>query len=131
MAEAYTEAWNSQIPENVAAFYTEDAALIVNGDSSNVGRWKVTNFAKSFMRNFPDMKLTMDSLVAEQTTYRYHWSFVGTYGGPYGNGNKVVFSGFERWTLSESGLIANSIGTYDEEDFRRQLNAKNDGQSDL
>jgi len=123
-AEAYTEAWNSQTPENVVAFYADNAMLVVNGDTLQ-GKLSVTNFAKSFMRNFPDMQLTMDSLVADEATFRYHWSFVGTYGGTYGNGNKVVFNGFERWTLDEAGQIVLSVGTYDEDNFRSQMNAKN------
>lgn len=121
LAREYTKAWNSNVPKNVASFYTDDARLIVNGDTMQ-GKLTVINFAKSFMRNFPDMELTMDSLVADEDTYRYYWSFAGTYEGPYGNGNKVVFSAFEKWTINEEGLIETSVGIYDEASFREQLN---------
>ena len=124
LSQEYTIAWNSQIPSQVADFYADDAILVINGDTVR-GRLSVVNFAKSFMRNFPDMNLTMDSLVYENPYYKYHWSFTGTYAGLYGNGNKVIFQGVEKWTLNQEGKIMVSVGTYDEDDFRKQLNMKN------
>jgi hypothetical protein len=64
----------------------------------------------------------MDSLVADSGTYRYHWTFVGTNTGPEGTGNNVNFSGFERWTTNNEALGQKSIGTYDADDYNRQLN---------
>lgn len=74
------------------------------------------------MEAFPDMKLTMDSLVTYSDIYRYHWTFVGTNTGPGGTGKKVIFSGVEIWTMNDHGLVQKSIGTYDAEDYKRQLN---------
>jgi len=74
------------------------------------------------MEAFPDMKLTMDSLIADSGTYRYYWTFIGSNTGPEGTGNKVNFSGFERWTMNNEGLVQKSIGTYDADDYTRQLN---------
>lgn len=124
MAALYTLAWNSQDPSQVGDFYPDDAMLVVNGDTSR-GKLAVVNFAKTFMRNFPDMRLEMDSLVSDEQHYKYYWSFSGTYEGPYGNGNQVIFSGFEKWSLSSDLMILVSAGTYDEENFRAQLYAKN------
>ena len=76
------------------------------------------------MEAFPDLTLTMDSLLVDSNTYRYHWTFSGTNTGPGGTGNTVVFSGFERWTMNDEGLIQKSIGTFDADDYNRQLNAK-------
>ena len=123
LAEEYTSAWNSQTPKKVAAFYSDQAMLVINGDTIQ-GQLSITNFAKAFMRNFPDMELTMDSLVADSVGYRYHWSFTGTYEGILGSGNKVVFSGFERWTLNDQGRIFRAVGNYDEQSLRSQMNAK-------
>ncbi len=119
--EKYTAAWNSNKPESMASFFEEDGLLSVNNGTPAVGRDQVAVTAKSYMEAFPDMKLTMDSLVVDSGTYRYHWTFVGTNTGQGGTGNKVVFSGFERWTISDEGLIQKSIGTYDAEDYNRQL----------
>ena len=123
--EKYTQAWNSGMPENMASFYAEDGTLTINEGTPSVGRDQLAETAQSFMEAFPDMVLTMDSLVADGDTYRYHWTFVGTYTGPGGTGNKVDFSGFERWTINEEGLVQKSIGTFDAEEYQRQLEGNN------
>jgi len=119
--EKYTAAWNSKNPDKMASFYAKDGTLTVNNGNPARGRKQLAETAKSYMEAFPDMKLTMDSLVVDSDTYRYHWTFTGTNSGPEGTGNKVVFSGFERWTMNNEGLIQESIGTYDAEDYNRQL----------
>jgi len=119
---AYTEAWNSKVPDNMASFYAEDGTLVVNNGTAAIGRSQLAETAKSYMKAFPDMKLTMDSLIEDSDTYRYHWTFEGTNTGPDGTGNKIRFSGIERWTLNEEGLVQKSIGTYDAEDYLNQLN---------
>ena len=73
------------------------------------------------MEAFPDMELTMDSLLKENDTYRYYWTFKGTNTGLNGTGNKVDFSGFEEWTMNDQGLVQKSIGTYDAVQYERQL----------
>ena len=120
--QAYTEARNSQIPEKVAEFYAADGSLTINKGTPSIGRDQLSEVARSFMEAFPDMVLTMDSLVKDSGTYRYHWTFKGTNTGPEGTGNKVNFSGFEQWTLNDEGLVQTSIGTFDAEDYQRQLN---------
>ncbi|WP_235297808.1 nuclear transport factor 2 family protein [Portibacter marinus] len=124
--QRYTEAWNSQNPENVASFFSEQGALIVNEGEPYTGRNEITEFTKGFMDAFPDLQLTMDSLVQESSFTDYHWSFIGTNTGPGGTGNSVEFSGFERWTLDEEGLIKVSIGTFDEDDYTRQVKGTTD-----
>ena len=115
--EKYTAAWNSKKPDKMASFYAEDGILTVNNGAPAQGRKQLSETAKSYMEAFPEMKLTMDSLVVDSDTYRYHWTFLGTNSGPGGTtGNKVIFSGFERWTMNNEGLIQESIGTYDAED---------------
>lgn len=64
----------------------------------------------------------MDSLVIKSTETQYHLSFVGTNTGLDGTGNKVDFSGIERWYLNENGKIEVSAGSFDEEDYGRQVN---------
>ena len=121
-AQKYTDAWNSRQPEKMASFYAEDGILTVNGGTPAIGRKQLAETALSYMEAFPDMELTMDSLTFEHGTYRYYWTFKGTNSGPNGTGNKVDFSGFEEWILNGQGLVQKSIGTYDAEDYERQLN---------
>lgn len=119
--QEYTDAWNSKVPEKMAAFYAEDGTLIVNNGTPAVGRKQLAETAKSYMDAFPDLELTMDSLTMEKGTYRYYWTFKGTNSGPNGTGNKVDFSGFEEWTMNKHGLVQKSIGTYDAEEYEKQL----------
>ena len=105
----------------MASFFAEDGTLIVNNVTSLRGKEAITEFASGFMTAFPDMTLTMDSLIIKPNETQYHWSFTGTNTGPNGTGNQVIFSGFERWTLAENGKINSFIGSFDEEDYSRQL----------
>ena len=120
--QKYTDAWNSKVPEKMASFYAEDGTLTVNNGTPAVGRKQLAETAKSYMDAFPDLELTMDSLTKGNETYRYYWTFKGTNSGPNGTGNKVNFSGFEEWTMNDQGLVQKSIGTYDADDYARQLN---------
>ncbi len=52
---------------------------------------------------------------------KYRWTFTGTNTGPGGTGNAVRVDGVESWTISEDGLIAASLGSYDAEEYARQL----------
>lgn len=117
----YTTAWNSRNPARMASFYATDGSLTINNGVPSVGTEAIAATARSFMEAFPDMVLTMDSLVDEGDTFRYHWTFEGTYSGPGGNGNHVLFSGFERWSLNEDGKVKSSVGTFDAADYNRQL----------
>ena len=119
--QKYTDAWNSKQPETMASFYADDGMLTVNNGKPAVGRRQLAETAQSYMEAFPDIELTMDSLTVGNGTYRYYWTFKGTNTGPGGTGNKVDFSGFEEWTMNDQGLVQKSIGTYDAEDYQRQL----------
>ena len=46
---------------------------------------------------------------------------VGTNTGPGGTGREVRISGFEEWQIGADGLIAESLGHFDAEDYQRQL----------
>ncbi len=120
--QRYTEAWNSKVPEKMASFYAEDGTLTVNNGTPAIGRKQLAETARSYMVAFPDLKLTMDSLTVGNGTYRYFWTFKGTNTGPNGTGNKVDFSGYEEWTMNDQGLVQTSVGTYDAEEYQRQLN---------
>lgn len=125
-ANGYTAAWNSGQPEKVAQFFAQDGTLSVNG-AANVGRDAITRVADGFMAAFPDMELLNDRLEILPAAVRYHWTFIGTNTGPGGAGQAVHFSGFEEWTFDESGLVAISVGQFDEDEYRHQLEHGVDG----
>jgi len=117
----YSEAWCSQKPASVAAFFSTSGSLKVNADSPAVGREAITKVAEGFMTAFPDMIVAMDSLITNPNDTEFHWTLTGTNAGPGGTGNKVKVSGFEVWKFSEDGLIEKSIGSFDAAEYNRQL----------
>jgi predicted ester cyclase len=120
-AEAYTAAWCSHDASRVAAFFEENGSLSVNEDAPAVGREAITAVAEGFMTVFPDLQVSMDDLLLEGDRATYHWTLTGTNTGPGGTGRTVRISGYEIWQMGAEGLIDNSQGRFDSEDYRRQL----------
>jgi predicted ester cyclase len=120
-AERYTAAWCSQDPARVASHFASNGSLKVNENEPAVGRAAITEVAQGFMSAFPDMKVLMDDLVVHEDGAVYHWTLVGTNTGPGGTGRRVRISGFEEWTIGSDGLIGESLGHFDSDDYQRQL----------
>jgi len=117
----YAEAWGSQKPEKVAAFYAEGGSLSVNNGTPAVGREAIAEVARGFMTTFPDMVVTMDNLVQEPRGVAFHWTLTGTFLGPQGTGQRVRISGYEMWQIDADGLIEKSDGHFDSAEYERQL----------
>jgi len=117
----YSEAWSSQKPESVAAFFAESGSLKVNNDKPAEGRNAIAKVAEGFMTAFPDMVVTMDSLINTSEGTEFHWTLTGSNSGPGGTGKKVKVSGFELWKFDNDGLILKSIGCFDAGEYNRQL----------
>jgi predicted ester cyclase len=113
----YAEAWCSQDPEKVAAFYARNGTISVN-DEPPVS---IAEVARGFMRDFPDMVVTFDKLENVPTGTEFHWTFTGTNTGPGGTGNPVRISGYELWKTDRDGLISESKGHFDAAEYERQL----------
>lgn len=120
-AEGYAQVWGSNRPEFVAMFFEEDGVLVVNDGEPAIGRNAITNVAKGFMDAFPDMIVSMDSLVTKSDKTRFYWTLTGTNNGLNGTGNKVKINGFEEWTFNKAGLIQESKGHFDNKEYERQL----------
>lgn len=120
-ATRYTAAWCSQDAASVAAFFAEQGSLKINDGAPSVGRAAITAAAQGFMTAFPDMVVTMDSLVTAGPTPHYHWTLTGTNTGPGGTGKTVRINGYEEWTIGDDGLIASSLGHFDAAEYQRQL----------
>jgi len=121
LGRRYTEAWNSGNPAHVAAFHAPDSSLTVNDAEPAVGREAITDVARGFMTDFPDMELLMDGIEGDPNAAVYRWTFVGTNTGPGGTGQPVRFSGYEEWMLDADGLITRALGHFDADDYQRQL----------
>jgi predicted ester cyclase len=72
------------------------------------------------MTTFPDIIVSMDSLVTTQKGTEFHWTFTGTNTGPNGTGKKVRIKRVELWQI-ENGLIKESKGSFDTEEYEKQV----------
>jgi predicted ester cyclase len=120
-AKRYAEAWCSQNPESVAAFYAENGLLSVNDGPSAVGRAEIAEEARGFMTDLPDMVVTFDKLESQPNATAFHWTLTGTNTGPGGTGKRVRISGYELWKIDNDGLIGESKGNFDAAEYERQL----------
>jgi len=120
-ATRYAEAWCSQNPASVAAFFAENGSLSVNDGPPAVGRAAIVEIARGFMRDFPDMTVTFNKLEPQSNVITFHWTLVGTNTGPGGTGKRVRISGYELWEIDNDGLIVESKGHFDAAEYQRQL----------
>jgi hypothetical protein len=123
-ATHYTAAWCSHSASSVAAFYSELGSLTINNGPPAVGRKAVERAAQSFMTAYPDLVVKFDRLEPKVDRVLYHWTFSGANTGPGGTGNQVRISGYEDWKIGSDGLIADSKGHYDAQDWNRQVNRR-------
>jgi hypothetical protein len=126
-AKKYAEAWCSQKPESVAAFFAERGSITINNGPLAVGRAAIAKEAQAFMTTFPDMVVTMNNVVHAEEGTKFHWTLTGTNNGPGGTGKRVRISGYEQWKIGNNGLIAESKGHFDGAEYERQLKHGVDG----
>src|SRR5437867_11142417 len=120
-AKRYAEAWCSQNPEKVAAFFAERGSISINNGPPAVGRVAIAKEAQAFMTTFPDMVVTFDKLEPQPNGTEFHWTLTGTNSGPSCTGKRVRISGYELWQLDDDGLIAKSKGHFDAAEYEHQL----------
>jgi hypothetical protein len=114
-ARTYTEAWCSHDAGRVADHYVPGGTIVINGGEPD----EITGVAQSFVDAFPDIEVFMDELVfKDDDLVEYHWTFTGT---SAETGKRVRIPGFEQWTIGADGLIAESLGHYDQAEYDRQL----------
>jgi hypothetical protein len=120
-AARYTAAWCSHRASSVATFYSVAGSLAINSGAPALGRHAIEAAAQSFMTAYPDLVVKFDRLEPKGDRVLYHWTFIGTNTGPGGTGNQVRISGYEDWNIGPDGLIADSKGHYDAQDWDRQV----------
>jgi uncharacterized protein (TIGR02246 family) len=78
LAQRYTAAWCSQDAASVAAFYSPNGSLSINGGAPAMGQSAITEVVQGFMTAFPDLRVLMDDLVVQGDGAAYHWTLIGT-----------------------------------------------------
>jgi predicted ester cyclase len=121
LASRYTAAWCSHDAARVAAFFSASGSLMINDGVPAVGSDAIAEAAQGFMNDFPDLKVSMDDLLDEGEKVIYKWTLEGINTGPGGTGHRVRISGFEEWRIGADGLIAESEGHFDSEEYQRQI----------
>jgi len=93
----------------------------VNDGTPAVGREAITEVVGGFMVAFPDLQVLLDRVISRADRVEYHWTLAGTNSGPGGTGHRVHIRGYEEWRIDEDGLIADSLGHFDEDVYQHQL----------
>jgi hypothetical protein len=99
-------------------FFSADGSLRVNDGAPAVGRNAIAGVAQSFMSDFPDLVVIMDGVEAQGDRVIYRWTLTGSK-----DGRRVRISGFEEWRMAADGLIADSQGHFESDDYQHQLTA--------
>ena len=120
-ARRYTASWCSHDAASVAACFSETGSITVNDGEPAIGRSAIPTLVQGFYDTFPDTVVLMDEARAAGGHGIYLWTFEGTNTGPGGTGQAVRFSGWEKWTFSDDGLIEVSDGRFDTAEYERQL----------
>jgi hypothetical protein len=120
-AMSYAAAWSSGDPDRVASFFADDGSLSINGGPVSVGRAAIAADARRFMIAFPDLAVSFDSLISTELGTEFHWTLTGTNTGPGGKGNRVRISGYEAWRMDAEGLVAESKGYFDADEYASQI----------
>ena len=116
-ARRYTDAWLTHDPARVAEHYVPGGTIAINGGEPA----EITEVARSFISAFPDIRVFMNDVVFKDETVEYHWTFTGTNTGPGGTEKRLRISGFEEWTFDDDGLVVESQGHYDQDEYDRQI----------
>ena len=124
-ATKYTAAWCSQDPAKVASFFATGGSLTINAGAPSIGREAIAAAARGFMTAFPDLVVRMDSVRGVGSGAVYYWTLTGANTGPGGTGRPVRISGYEEWRFGSDGLVAKSLGHFDEAEYQRQVSGTN------
>lgn len=110
--------WSSRNPETVANRYAVQTTMGMNGGDPMTSRAEIAAMAAGFMADFPDLVLTLDTVLAADHRMIYAWTFEGHH---TETRNHVRFSGWEEWDLDDDLKVTKSLGWYDAADYERQV----------
>lgn len=120
-ARRYAAAWSEHDAAKVASFYADAGRLTINGGTPALGRKAIAAAAQSFMTDYPDLVVLFDRLEPCGDRVLFHWTLIGSHTGPGGTGAQVRISGYEDWQIGPDGLVADSMGHYDAQEWARQV----------
>ena len=118
LATRYTDAWNSKIPENVAAFHVSSSRISINRGEAYVGHDALMAMAADFHADVPDLVLRNDGIRSAGNHVVFLWTFTGH---DSQSGNPLKISGWEEWELDENMKVTSAFGWFDADDYQGQV----------
>ena len=118
LAKAYTAAWNTGKPHNVAGYFAESGEIVINRGAPWRGRSSIAEMAAGFFADVPDLKLTCDGVRCAGSHVVYLRTFTGH---AAGTANSLTVRGWEEWDLGDDLKVNSSRGWYDALDYARQV----------
>jgi len=119
LGAAYTAAWNSKDPRQVASFFAEKSQIVINRGTPWIDRPGVTEMAAGFHRDVPDLDLVCDGVRPTGDHMVYLWTFTGH---DASTGHPLKIHGMEEWDIDDTHKVIASRGWFDAEDYSRQAN---------
>ena len=120
LAQGHCAAWTDKRPDIVASQYAEKTQMAMNGGDAMTSQAEIAEMASGFMTAFPDLVLSLDTVLAADHHMVYAWTFEGHH---KETGKLVRFSGWEEWDLDDNLKVTRSFGWYDSADYERQIAA--------
>lgn len=100
--------WDRREAHLISELLTEDAVGHLEGGEKVVGHDAFEKFRQEFIEAIPDIRLTIDKLIADQSDVCIHWNAVGTHSGSgFGcnaSGCELKFQG-ATWLRVKDGKI--------------------------
>ena len=122
LATKYTEAWNSKVPENVAACHVSTSRIIINHGEPSVGHDELTAMAAGFHSDVPDLVLQNDGIRSAGNHVVFLWTFTGHHAETK---NSLNVQGWEEWELDNDMNITSSLGWFDADSYQQQVDGAN------
>ena len=108
----YADAWNAHDALAVAACFSEDGSLSINGGEPAVGSTAIRAVMQVVFDAHPDAVFTVEAVRVAGDRGVQLWTFEGTSDGSGGTPGRVVVSGWDEWTLSSDGHVQRSVGNF-------------------
>jgi hypothetical protein len=120
IASAYAAAWSSRTPDAVAAFFTANGTIAINGGELLTGLAAISGMAAGFFAEFPDLQVYCDDARGSGSHAIFVWTLEGHH---VETRNHVKIGGWEEWDLDPEGKVMASRGWFDAAEYNRQISA--------
>ena len=122
----YQELWDNWNVSTAEELFTSDYRLHLPGIPTSMDREATKAVVKMFSVSFPDLRHTVDEIIAEGSTVAARWTVRGTHRGDFqgiaATGKSVTLSGMTVHHM-ENGKILETWLTFDNQELLQQLGA--------